>query len=169
MAPGEGRGGDLCVYLVSCVLLLAIVSGGAFLAVYIALPASDATAWFLVAGMVLVSTPWVFWTATCLYRALSMRRATRGGGADRPPAGRPAGGGGRATVAMVAQEDAAVDYPGGARRVRFGGAIVLGGSQEAPPGVAPPEDEGGSAAAAAAADGSSHTSHESELPLFMSS
>lgn len=164
MAPPEGRGADFWVYLISCVLFLATVCGGVFLALYIAFPASDATAWFPVAGMALVGTPWAFWTATCLYRALTMRRAARGGGAERPPVRRaPAGRG--AAAAIGAQEGAAVDSPGDARRVRFGGATVLGGTQEAPPGVARPEDEGG----AAAADGSSHTSHESELPLFVAS
>uniref|UniRef100_A0A1D1XK74 Quinoprotein glucose dehydrogenase n=1 Tax=Anthurium amnicola TaxID=1678845 RepID=A0A1D1XK74_9ARAE len=177
MPPPKEREGDVCVYAVSCLLFLAIVAGGAFLLLYIALPESPGRAWFPIAGMVLVGIPWLFWITTCLYRAVSLRKPARGA-ADRAPV-RPA------TVvpaAAATNEDAAVDSPGGGRRVRFGTATVMGGSPDVTGGGGDgslekanekprEEGDGGSHATIRSTesieDASSLTSHESELPLFV--
>ena len=152
---------EMWVYVVSCILLLSIVTGGAFLSLYVAHPASDTAGWYLKLGMALEAIPWLFWGATSLYRIISLRRAAASGaGPGRPlPPVKAAGG--------AAKEDAyaaPVDSPGGARRVRFGANVVLGGAQAAPTREKPPEEN--AFVAPAAQDGSSHNSHASERPLF---
>lgn len=182
--PPEGRAGSICVYLVSCLLFLAIVTGGAFFVLYITLPESEDTIWFPIAGLALVGMPWLFWTTTCLYRAVTPRPAAPSrGGPDRAP-GRVAAAVPPAAVAATAADDAQVDSPGGRGRVRFGAVTVMDGSQEVPGGGGG-GDRGGCSSDMASrkaegGEGDSHatnrssgshedgslTSHDSDMPLF---
>ncbi|MQL71152.1 hypothetical protein Taro_003478 [Colocasia esculenta] len=172
--PPEGRPGNICLYIVSFFLFVAILTGGAFFVLYITLPESKHTIWFPVAGLVLVAMPWLFWTTTCLYRTITPRHAAT----ERAP--------GRAAAALPppsappAAADGPVDSPGGRGRVRFGAATVMEGAQEVPVsgggdgGGCPPAamnrsgegDDGGSHATYRSQDDGSLTSHDSEMPLF---
>lgn len=175
MPPPGGRAGSICVYVVSSLLLLAIVVGGAFLVLYITLPETPATAWFPAAGMSLVATPWIFWIVMFLYRVVSLQKVDGGvAGPDRAPATPPA-------AVAVDEDQPAVDSPGGGRRVRFGAVTVvgsstdfsgggsgssLGGSSEKAEVASPKEgDEAAHATAVSSAyneEESSLTSHDSE-------
>lgn len=163
MPPPEGRASNHCVYIVSCLLLAAIICGGAFLMLYVTLPESEKTAWFPVAGMVLVCTPWVFWTVTGLYRTASMRIAAHGGGATPAAAGRTAAAAGGTAIAINEEEAMGVS-PGGKQRVQLGAqGVPAEGDKRGSSGKADgePEADGDSNE-----DCSSQVSHESELPLF---
>ncbi|MQL70559.1 hypothetical protein Taro_002871 [Colocasia esculenta] len=181
-APGE-RAGSIYVYVVSSLLLLAILLGGAFLVLYVALPETPSTAWFPAAGLSLVGAPWLFWVVTYLYRAFTLRKLAQlggggGGGDDRAPP---------PVVAVAMGEDPPVDSPAGGRRVRFGAVTVMGGSsRDASTGGGGGSSVGGSSEMAEVeseeeSEGSSHgtptsvsedeegsslTSPAIELPLF---
>ncbi|CAL9056204.1 uncharacterized protein LOC135640757 [Musa acuminata AAA Group] len=179
MPPSEGRGRNLCIWFISCLFFLVLLAGGAFLVLYITLPETKDTAWFPIAGMTLVTVPWMFWFTTCIYRFV----ATGKEGGARPVPTRaasmsPSGGGAAATgAAATATVDSPVNSPGDARRVRFGNATVMGTQNDAdgdggPAGASGPppgeEAEEDSDATLASSDGSSLNSHESEVPLAFS-
>ncbi|KAG0499765.1 hypothetical protein HPP92_004456 [Vanilla planifolia] len=150
MPDPDGKSGDACVWFITCIFFLLILSGGAFLVLYIALPESNDNAWLPVAGMVLVAIPWLFWITTCVYRlSFPWLCAVPCCTVASPPAQVPG-----ATVESEAES------PGGARRVRFGAPKVIatqesggvvGGGEKRP--------DGGS---------SSLDSRESEAPLALS-
>ncbi|XP_062182030.1 uncharacterized protein LOC133886298 [Phragmites australis] len=85
---GQGRpGGSACLWLVTALLLLCLLAGGACLAAYIVLPPREAPAWLPAVGLVLVALPWAFWIATCSYRCAVARAAERKMAAVAPAAG----------------------------------------------------------------------------------
>ncbi|GJN28704.1 hypothetical protein PR202_gb16861 [Eleusine coracana subsp. coracana] len=65
----EGRPGATgCLWLVTVLLLISLLAGGACLVSYILLPPRQAPAWLPAVGLVLVALPWGFWIVTCMYR-----------------------------------------------------------------------------------------------------
>ncbi|XP_062197354.1 uncharacterized protein LOC133900260 [Phragmites australis] len=87
---GEGQrppGGSACLWLVTALLLLCLLAGGACLAAYIVLSPREAPAWIPTVGLVLVALPWAFWIATCAYRCIAARAAERRMAAVAPAAG----------------------------------------------------------------------------------
>ncbi|XP_020571021.1 uncharacterized protein LOC110018152 [Phalaenopsis equestris] len=100
MPPPEGKTGDLCIWFITCIFLVFILSGGIFLVIYIRQPDSDEIGWILATGMVLISIPWIFWILICLYRSVIPCY-------KQPPA------------------DSQLHSPGGEKRVRFGAATVI--------------------------------------------
>ncbi|XP_010269116.1 PREDICTED: uncharacterized protein LOC104605878 [Nelumbo nucifera] len=147
MSVPDPRIGNICIWLISCFFLATITAGGVFLLLYIFFPETESTAWFPVAGMVLVSVPWLFWFLTLVYRCIS-RDSIRGVAAVGPAAARCSTGGGGggwrgggANVAGVQTIDmggvassagpespthAAESPDNRVRRVRFGAAVVVG-------------------------------------------
>jgi uncharacterized membrane protein len=73
-APG---GSSVCLWLVTVLLLLSLLGGGACLAAYILLPPHEAPAWLPAVGLALVALPWAFWIFTCAYRCARARAAER--------------------------------------------------------------------------------------------
>ncbi|XP_010912587.1 uncharacterized protein [Elaeis guineensis] len=160
-------------WFISCLLFIALLTGGAFLVLYITHPANEIPFWFPIAGMILVGTPWLFWIVMCIYRSIAARKND----VERPPvraaAVAPAGGTDVATTT-----DSPVDSPGGARRVRFGNATVIGSdvagevgsSGETPQGNEADGEHthGRTGSSISEDDGSSLRSHESEAPLALS-
>ncbi|MQL73321.1 hypothetical protein Taro_005645 [Colocasia esculenta] len=136
MPPQQERLSNPCVYIISCLLLITIIGGGVLLMLYVILPENEETAWFPIAGMLLVGTPWVFWILTFLYRTVSMGLAAHREGATSSATAPPA----PPAAAAIDGDLATADALGGAQQVHVGG------------------DPNG--------DCSSQISHESELPLF---
>lgn len=68
MPAVEKRRSDIRIWIVAFLFMLFIISGGIILAMYMTLPESKDTAWYPIAGMVLVAIPWLFWLLTFLYR-----------------------------------------------------------------------------------------------------
>jgi hypothetical protein len=83
MAPpqqGEQCGrpaGTALVWVVTALLLLAVLGGGGCLVAYVVLPPSESPAWIPAVGLALVALPWAFWLATCAYRCVTTRSADR--------------------------------------------------------------------------------------------
>ncbi|KAG8091082.1 hypothetical protein GUJ93_ZPchr0011g28280 [Zizania palustris] len=69
--------GNACVWLVTALLLLSVLSGGGCLVGYVVLPPSEAPHWLAAVGLALVALPWAFWLATCAYRCARARAAER--------------------------------------------------------------------------------------------
>lgn len=69
--------GSSCVWLVTALLLLSVLSGGGCLVGYVVLPPSEAPGWLPAVGLALVALPWAFWVATCAYRCAAARGAER--------------------------------------------------------------------------------------------
>ncbi|WOL12896.1 hypothetical protein Cni_G21664 [Canna indica] len=171
MPPNEGRGGDVCIWLITFLFFLVLLAGGAFLVLYIALPESKETAWFPVVGMFLVAVPWAFWILTCFYRLLT----TRGGGGGRTPSAKGAAvlgnAGSSKTGTGSAGGNSPVESPGGARKVRFANATAQNDAAGSPRGAGgtPTGAEGGDGGEPGTArDGGSINPHESEVPLALS-
>jgi peptidoglycan/LPS O-acetylase OafA/YrhL len=78
---GEGQGApggsSVCLWLVTVLLLLSLLGGGACLAAYILLPPHEAPAWLPAVGLALVALPWAFWIVTCAYQCARARAAER--------------------------------------------------------------------------------------------
>jgi uncharacterized membrane protein len=73
---GQRRpGGSGCLWLVTVLLLLSLLAGGACLVVYILVPPSEAPEWLPAVGLALVALPWAFWIVTCMYRCVKARAA----------------------------------------------------------------------------------------------
>ncbi|EXB70663.1 hypothetical protein L484_023849 [Morus notabilis] len=171
----DQREGDVRVYIISGFFFSCIVSGGVFLGLYMFLPETLSSAWYPIAGMILVSVPWAFWFFTFLYRCFkpdhpppqfdSSARFSKGGSSTRDPStanGSPIAA--TATNAM-ASESPNGESPGGGseRRVQFGPVVVLGGQGEGHAGAATTRDHHEQEANEA-----SNCSRESEMPLRLS-
>lgn len=64
----EERKGDATIFIiVSGLIFLCIILGGFLLCFYLFLPESQSSDWYLIIGMVLVSTPWIFWFSIYIY------------------------------------------------------------------------------------------------------
>lgn len=176
MAVSDPRSGNIYICLISTILLLSLVGGGAILVLYIVLPDSDP--WLPIAGISLVSLPWFFWFLTFLYRIFSRRccgprSAVTDAGASG--SGNSRGGGetdglsapGVADDVPALESDSPVVSPGsGARRVRFAGAVVVseagGGDQEAKK-----KNNVNQSSSSSSEKDNSFASHESEIPLTL--
>ncbi|OIW18155.1 hypothetical protein TanjilG_31275 [Lupinus angustifolius] len=66
--PSSGR---TFIWLITCLLFISIIAGGACLAAYTVLPESETASWLPVLGVTLVCLPWAFWFFTFLYRVFS--------------------------------------------------------------------------------------------------
>lgn len=80
-------GGSVCLWLVTVLLLLSLLGGGACLAAYILLPPNEAPAWLPAVGLALVALPWAFWIVTCMYRCAKARADDRRTTAVAPATG----------------------------------------------------------------------------------
>ncbi|EXB36696.1 hypothetical protein L484_016947 [Morus notabilis] len=158
----EQRKGDVRVYIVSGFFFSCIVSGGVFLGLYMFLPETQSSAWYPIAGMILVSVPWAFWFFTFLYRCFKP---------DHPPpqfdgsTRDPLTANGSPMTNPMASESPNGESPGGGgeRRVQFGPAVVLGGQGEGHAGAATTRDHHEQEANEA-----SNCSRESKMPLRLS-
>ncbi|TVU26280.1 hypothetical protein EJB05_28819, partial [Eragrostis curvula] len=75
---GQGRpGGSGCLWLVTVLLFVSLLGGGACLVAYILLPPGQAPGWLPAVGLVLVALPWGFWIVTCAYRCAKAHFAER--------------------------------------------------------------------------------------------
>jgi Na+-transporting NADH:ubiquinone oxidoreductase subunit NqrD len=75
---GQGRpGGSGCLWLVTVLLFLSLLAGGACLVAYILLPPSQTPAWLPAVGLAFVALPWAFWIVTCMYRCVKACAAER--------------------------------------------------------------------------------------------
>ncbi|CAN6374585.1 unnamed protein product [Urochloa humidicola] len=74
---GPPPGSTLCLWMVTVVLLLSVLAGGACLAGYILLPPHEVPAWVPAVGLTLVALPWAFWILTCAYRCVAAQAAER--------------------------------------------------------------------------------------------
>ncbi|XP_048573315.1 uncharacterized protein LOC125553592 [Triticum urartu] len=83
MAPPQegdqcGRpAGSVLIWVVTVLLLLAVLGGGGCLVAYVMLPPSEAPGWIPCVGLGLVALPWAFWLATVAYRCVTARSADR--------------------------------------------------------------------------------------------
>ncbi|KAK7247599.1 hypothetical protein RIF29_42485 [Crotalaria pallida] len=94
--PSSGR---RFIWLVTCLLLISILAGGACLVAYMVLPESETSSWISIIGVTLVCLPWAFWFLTFLYRVISRCCGLRVGGGygANGGGGRSVGGGGIAS------------------------------------------------------------------------
>ncbi|GMG99823.1 hypothetical protein Nepgr_001663 [Nepenthes gracilis] len=155
------------IWLISCVLFICIVVGGAFLFLYLFRPEFESPSWYPTAGIILVGLPWLFWFLTCLYRILSRTFGFRmvcwgmnyGGSQDRGAStGVDGFSGSGGDGGSVVNEAARVDSPqngDSARRVHFGGAVVV-------------NEEEGRASEGNKSSSTSSNSREIEMPLKLS-
>ncbi|KAJ3671630.1 hypothetical protein LUZ60_007709 [Juncus effusus] len=177
--PSSGGPGQACVWLISCLLFLLLLTGGVFLALYISLPSSAEHAWFLPAGMGLVAAPWIFWILTCLYRCIVLQiKHSIGSGQDGSPPPpqqqvvRQSTAVARAAPLTPVIEEGPESPDGAARKVRFGNVMVANGANGNKNGgdeemsMSPRRSGGG--ANRRDGGGSSNTSRESEQPLALS-
>lgn len=81
--PSSGR---TFIWIISGLMFMSIMAGGACLVAYLLLPESEASSsWIPEIGVALVCLPWLFWLFTFLYRILSRFlgcRVSIGGGAN---------------------------------------------------------------------------------------
>ncbi|TKY60448.1 hypothetical protein E2542_SST17547 [Spatholobus suberectus] len=67
--PSSGR---TFIWIISGLLFISIVAGGACLVAYLLLPESEtSSSWIPQIGVALICLPWLFWLLTFLYRILS--------------------------------------------------------------------------------------------------
>ncbi|KAK4593652.1 hypothetical protein RGQ29_017670 [Quercus rubra] len=123
----EARKEDVRIYIISFLFFSCIVCGGVFLSIYLFLPQSQSSAWYPIAGLILVGVPWLFWFLAYLYRCIrpSHDQSEINYSRPSPPA-----------VSATSEEECPFDSPGGGggeRRVHFGAVVVLG--KEADQGV----------------------------------
>ncbi|KAK8593910.1 hypothetical protein V6N13_042539 [Hibiscus sabdariffa] len=75
---------DVRIYMVSTFFFVSVVTGGAFLCLYMFQPEEDSTPWYPVVGIVLVGIPWIFWITTYMYRCVAhCFCASNGGNSNR--------------------------------------------------------------------------------------
>ncbi|KAJ4966728.1 hypothetical protein NE237_018577 [Protea cynaroides] len=190
MAVPDPNTGNFFVWLVSCLYLIAIITGGVFLFLYIALPENRTTHWFPFIGLTLVGIPWICWSLTLFYRCITPRGdspARAGGGGVRRGGGRRGGGGGGggggganpralnmdgcvATTSGFASTPSPIMSPcDDTRQVRFGATIVV--DEQGGKGPLGQERNGTEAhrtstsSSASSHDDISVTSYDSQIPL----
>uniref|UniRef100_A0A0A0LN77 Uncharacterized protein n=2 Tax=Cucumis sativus TaxID=3659 RepID=A0A0A0LN77_CUCSA len=66
----EERKGDARIVIISGLIFLCIILGGFLLCLYLFLPESQTSDWYPTIGIVLVSTPWIFWLSVYIYHCL---------------------------------------------------------------------------------------------------
>ncbi|XP_068665815.1 uncharacterized protein [Aristolochia californica] len=164
----HSRAGDVRIWIVTVAFLGCILTGGAFLVIYISLPETPEIAWYPVLGMVFVGIPWLFWLVTFLYRVVLKRRLVRESGAPWYPNAAAAS----ATAAHdnnratndVDEECAPESRTGG--EAAMDGVMVEGkeGQGSGERGESPEERKPGNSTMTASED-SSLASRECEVPL----
>ncbi|KAG4119150.1 hypothetical protein ERO13_D11G061300v2 [Gossypium hirsutum] len=62
-----------CTYIwaISCILFICVLAGGGCLLCYIFVPEFQSSKLLPVLGFIFISTPWVFWILTAVYRLMS--------------------------------------------------------------------------------------------------
>uniref|UniRef100_A0A7N0ZXM9 Uncharacterized protein n=1 Tax=Kalanchoe fedtschenkoi TaxID=63787 RepID=A0A7N0ZXM9_KALFE len=110
MPVPDPRTGTLYVWITSCFLFTCLVVGGTLLHMYMLKPESETTLWYPVAGLVLISLPFVFWGMTFAYiilsRLLGFRLGSSGMGKSNSPT---AAAGGNGTADNDGTMDVVVD------------------------------------------------------------
>ncbi|OWM91475.1 uncharacterized protein LOC116199261 [Punica granatum] len=178
MPIANPRAGRVFVWIISCVILLSLASGGAFLVMYMTRPDPTNSAWLLYAGMALVCLPWFFWLMLCTYRCISRALGFRiiccGGGVDGAPSSR--GGAGSGSLASVNRAGSLVGTPatvtnksmgdtenGDGKQVNFGAAVVVNEGSVNNNNLRNIESR--SSSSSSSNNDVSYKSHESEIPL----
>lgn len=155
MSNTEQRASDIRIWILSFLFLFFIVTGGAFLFMYVTNPETDNTAWYPIAGMVLVAIPWIFWLSTFVYRCcIKVEEGGRAGGpmafSNKPNSlGKQAGGASGRSGSRASRSES---MPGGAAQT----------TRQV--GVEPQEQK-----ASQIEGGGSNNSNESDKPLALSS
>ncbi|GER48718.1 prothymosin alpha-related family protein [Striga asiatica] len=76
----EEKEGDIRVPLVFTVFCLSVTAGGVFLVIYVFFPGYS-QAWYPIAALVLIASPWIFWLLTYIYACIKGCFCRDGGGA----------------------------------------------------------------------------------------
>ncbi|QCD84856.1 uncharacterized protein LOC114179827 [Vigna unguiculata] len=72
MSVADPSAGRTFIWIITGVLFMSIVAGGACLVAYMLLPESEtSSSWIPEIGVALVCLPWFFWLLTFVYRVLS--------------------------------------------------------------------------------------------------
>ncbi|XP_038875814.1 uncharacterized protein LOC120068181 [Benincasa hispida] len=125
----EERKGDARIFIISGLIFLCIISGGILLCLYLFLPESQTPDWYPIVGIVLVSTPWIFWLSIYFYHCLKPTKVqlnafgpnNNNSHSKKTEAANYNDGG--ATIEGNLGE---VESPGeGKRRVHFGAVVVM--------------------------------------------
>ncbi|XP_023000624.1 uncharacterized protein LOC111494867 [Cucurbita maxima] len=131
----EERKGDATILIISGLMFLCVVAGGLLLCLYLFVPESESQDWYSVVGIILVSTPWIFWFLVYLYHCLKPIRLQsnaalkHSSSSNRPPSAANNSGGIVANLPQVESPDC--DTPGdGKRRVHFGAVVVKGNNPQ---------------------------------------
>ncbi|KAI4332400.1 hypothetical protein L6164_017310 [Bauhinia variegata] len=128
----ENRKGDKRIYIISGFFLVCTVCGGIFLCLYLILPDEQVQSWYPIAGMALVSIPWIFWLLLYLYQCFKptkkvqneLDHQNQGKFAGTPKSAVTSGG-----ATAVSDVESPLKSPvggDGARRVHFGPVVVMG-------------------------------------------
>ncbi|XWS64964.1 hypothetical protein CRYUN_Cryun05aG0049400 [Craigia yunnanensis] len=132
----ESKQGDARIYIVSTLFLACIVSGGAFLCLYMFRPEAESAPWYPVVGIILVGIPWIFWIGTYIYRCCAYCCQRNGGNVNRVQCSlmktQSYASAGPAAKSMHSSEneDSPLRSPNGDHRhVHFGEVVVLGSSK----------------------------------------
>ncbi|GMI78973.1 hypothetical protein like AT5G17590 [Hibiscus trionum] len=126
--------GDARIYVVSTFFFVSVVTGGAFLCLYMFQPEENSTPWYPIVGIVLVGIPWIFWIATYMCRCVAhCLCASDRGNVNREHSSltkkRSCASEGHAGRSMRSSENegSPSGTPDGDRRhVRFGEVVVVG-------------------------------------------
>ncbi|XVF42779.1 hypothetical protein PTKIN_Ptkin01aG0392200 [Pterospermum kingtungense] len=137
----ETRQEDARIYVVATFFFVCIVTGGAFLCLYMFQPESESASWYPLTGIILVAIPWIFWIITYIYRCCAYCCCQRNGRNDNrvqssfSKTHSSASTGPVATRSMHNSSDNG-DSPlkspknDDQRHVRFGDVVVLGGNKD---------------------------------------
>ncbi|CAL1361905.1 unnamed protein product [Linum trigynum] len=135
---------DLVICFITIVLFVCIILGGIFLGMYLFLPPHRVRYWYPLAGIGLVSMPWLFWFITYLYIRLKQRiyrnpkyekppRSSRRSSLKEPSLLQPPSD----AEANVKPNDVEVNEPilrtpsdSSSKHVRFGGVVVFNVDQD---------------------------------------
>ncbi|KAL5704499.1 hypothetical protein ACHQM5_022920 [Ranunculus cassubicifolius] len=127
---------NICLWLISCLLLGCIIVGCGLLIKYVFFNAPIQVAEI---GLTLIAIPWLFWFLTYLYRCISRSfcnpnpsgaSAAGGGGMSRRLASISGSNAPSKRSAAVANDSPVVSPGSAARRVHFGDVIVLNEQDE---------------------------------------
>ncbi|KAK8628087.1 hypothetical protein V6N13_063799 [Hibiscus sabdariffa] len=112
---------DVRIYIVSTFFLVSVVTGGAFLCIYMFQPEDNSTPWYPVVGIVLVGIPWIFWITTYMYRCVAHCFCeSKGGNSNREHSSLTK----KQSCSSKGSRPGTSD--GDQRHVRFGGVEVVG-------------------------------------------
>lgn len=126
----EERKGDARIFIISGLIFLCIISGGFLLCLYLFLPESQTPDWYPIVGIVLVSTPWIFWLLVYLHHCLKPTKvqlnalgSNNNNSSNNKTEANNNNNGGATTEGNLGE----VESPGGGkRRVHFGAVVVMG-------------------------------------------